>query len=1068
MSLELFSDNEIRTTYRRLLGLEGPVAPDFAAKAISHFDSKFNSVPSQSVAALAQNRLIVSMLNFRQNDWELGIAALEEAVSLDVQLQRTLSGEASRELSDCMLRDLRSYHDDPYDCNLLYWQGRLQATLGRFALALQAFTTATRSDPTDVRCSLASASIYQKLGQADQALQILQKAYETHGESASVCAEIGLFYFSQNATAQALRFLEKASSIEPSNPNYLATLGDIYLKQGRHEQALSKFQKTLSLRPQNSQALVGMAECCRELYRFEEALSYYQRAIQANPRDVKALGSHGSLCVQLGGLDLGIESLTKAVELNPNDVDICSGLAKAYQQKGDLATASRYYGRTVQLNPRDYFASYNLGLIYRSQGHTEKAAEAFRFAAELRPNDSQYQYQLARSLLDLGQSKQAFEAARRASSLNPHNKEIQLAFARASLSIGMADQALQSAQVALQLDPSNVEGLLYQAQAQLELDDAEQAEQSYLQALKLFPSHSHGLRGLGRVYLKQNQSQKALECLQQSLEADPEDGGALNDLGLIYDNLGQLERVMDSVQAVLRKRQNEAKLAGSFLNNWLAFLKTKQAYELGASLLETFIDRFPNQATVREQQSLWHTAFAEQFFANQDEEKARNSLHRLLKSQPDNAAAKELLERPLKPAEPAEPEVAESAEKPAATAGDFSDFDLTAPLEPQAREEKPAPASNPAPVYYSSQLGDDLGPPPAESLGSTLDWDDSAWQTEGGVEYESQLYPYSQTPGSSSSGEPAASAVKSTEFLDSREQPATNSPTSPAPTSPLTTGQSVPTAAPESAREASAAPRAAAVEGTAELDLEPKSFFSDLPRIASPERDVNALHHLVCEFAGRLAELGWLREAAILISDPELCNVEEEGHQARLNQVILSLAERYAQAREDKARRRLLEFAGMWQEETPSSKPPAQTPKQEVVESAAEPVTNPSVVKEYIVTGQEDVATLTALIAQHPRNKDVRVRLYHAYADDMAGLVKLFRDLVQENPDEPYHVLNLGRAFAHSGSDSMAILQLRKYTKLESTSEGFWELGDTYDRMDKKELAQQAKARAEELKAEGY
>ncbi len=645
MSAALFTDTETRAVYLQLVGSAAAHPPDFLNRALAHFETRCSLAPQGSLTHQAESFLLLALLRLQSGELEAGAKALDQSVSLDSRLQKELAGESGRETYDFMLRSLKSRFSDDSDPELFYWQGRVQTCLGRVALALQSYSAALRSDPNHFRAGLASASIYQLLGQAEQSLQILQRIYEAQPESAVVCTQIGLFYLSQNATAQALRFLEKSSTLEPNNADTLNALAEIYLRQGRHEVALSKYQKALQQDRNNSRALVGMAECCRELYRFEEAISYYQNAIKVNPCDVKALASHGSLCVQLGGLDLGIESLTRAVDLNPTDVDICSNLAKAYQQKGDTQTAAHYYAKTVELNPKDYFASYNLGLIFRSQGKLEQASEAFSLATELRPNDSQYQYQHARSLLELSKPRQALEAARRASSLNPHNKEIQLIFARASLSNNMPEQALHAAGVALQLDPSNLEATLYQAQAYLELDRVDQAEANYQHALKLSPSHSHGLRGLGRVYLKQGHNQRALECLQQSLEADPDDKGAVNDLGLIYQNLDQLERVFDSVDAVLRRRQNEPRLAGVFLENWLAFLSEKQAFEIGAGLLETFMDRFPGHRNVSKAQSDWHIKFAEQFLQTNRPEQYRSALQRLLKSQPQHAQATEMLSR---------------------------------------------------------------------------------------------------------------------------------------------------------------------------------------------------------------------------------------------------------------------------------------------------------------------------------------------------------------------------------------------------------------------------------------
>jgi Flp pilus assembly protein TadD len=45
----------------------------------------------------------------------------------------------------------------------------------------------------------------------------------------------------------------------------------------------------------------------------------------------------------------------------------------------------------------------------------------------------------------------------------------------------------------------------------------------------------------------------------------------------------------------------------------------------------------------------------------------------------------------------------------------------------------------------------------------------------------------------------------------------------------------------------------------------------------------------------------------------------------------------------------------------------------------------------------------------------------------------------------------------------LAVLQYRKYVKMEATSEGYRELGEIYERMGKSELASQALRRSAQL-----
>jgi hypothetical protein len=143
--------------------------------------------------------------------------------------------------------------------------------------------------------------------------------------------------------------------------------------------------------------------------------------------------------------------------------------------------------------------------------------------------------------------------------------------------------------------------------------------------------------------------------------------------------------------------------------------------------------------------------------------------------------------------------------------------------------------------------------------------------------------------------------------------------------------------------------------------------------------------------------------------------------------------------------------------------PPAQTLEEEDDEEEEPEEEEAPAEPELHLSGQETVEELVQLLSQRPYEKKVRSAIYLALSDDVPGLLKIFRELSQECPDEPYHVLNLARAYAHTGSDSLAVLQYRKYVKMEATSEGYQELGQIYERMGKAELASQAYKRAEQL-----
>lgn len=1116
----------------------------------------------------------------RLYDVEGALTDWEEAVAREASLVKKWDTPELRSSVESALQQIKAVSIDPTSAQYYLLMGRAYTIFGRYALALQAYTSAGRISPEEIQAGLGSANIYQKLGQPDEALKSLTKMLEQHPNSALLCSRVGFIYLGMGSTAQAVRYLERACSLNPADWNSHLALAEVLIKQGRHEAAMARYQQTLQLEPNCSPALVGMAECCKELYRFEEAISYFQKAIAAEPRDFKAMCQLGVLCIQLGGLDLGIESLHKARELNPADVEVYSNLAKAYQQKGDLGTAAEYYAKTVTLNPRDYFAAYNLGLIYRSQGRIEEAATAFGTAASLRPNDSQYQYQLARATIELGRAQPALEAARKAVSLNPHNKEIQLVYARACLFCRLFSEAHDAAKAALHIDPQNLEGVLYQAQAQLELGLIAEAEAGFQESLKLSPLHYGALRGLGRVYVKMGNVARAMEHLQQAMEVDPDDPGAVQDLCLLYLSSRQPEKIVDCAESVLRRRNNDGRLTGAFLENWLTFLQEKGVYEIGTALLDKFAEHFPDQVKLHQRQLRWELDWSELLRSRGDLLGAQQSLHRVLKSMPNNAeilgqlreiedelgrihgtndAFAEPVPEPIettRPPQPSSPPVAETDSGESSTqrhllentAGGHNSQEDWLKLSQRYLEfalelEKAGWLKEATLILWDAfslpECDESLQ---LHSHRILQNWSDRLEQE--GQTQESQRV--RELMGVESAAPPVVEPPPLTVVLPPRR------PLSEAPKALLEPPPSLdwmdeepplPTPAPVSTQAFEPEPVVAGLGeplptddswltpppdlGVAPLDVQTRppvpEFATEIPPLPSQEEPARLPAEDIAAWMRSLGDEGLSTPTTPPVPsqpapEPQMglrspLGAPREGFSSAETfpseepVAVPSFATEESREDEPVARPSGEGIPAVPQEAAPVRRPPVITSALSHMSHQApppappapEPVANvgrpgaddqapapggyrpapppeppapvvqeatPPPEFEVNLTGGEDRDALLRLLHRHPEHKGVRAALYRSFADDVAGLVRAFRDLVAEDPDEVYHVLNLARAFAHSGSDSMAILQFRKYVKLEATSEGYRELGEAYERMGKGELASQAFRRAEQLLAE--
>lgn len=1144
------------------------------ARAQSSLDQLLQQYPRHPQGLIRRG-----FVRVRSNDVEGAIEDWEQAIELEPGLLRQLDGPEFRLVVEASLQVIKqAISQEPSNVRHQVQLGRAYTAFGRYAQALQAYTSALRLAPEEIEAGLGSAQVYLRLGQGEQALQVLQKLYE-HPDNVDLCWRLGRLYNSLNSVVQATRFFERATTLDPNEWKSNLELGQIFMRQGRHEQATARFQKTLQIKPDCAAALVGLAECCKELYRFEAAISYYQQAVALDPHDYKALCQMGSLCIQLGGLDMGIETLLQALELNQNDVEIHSSLAKAYQQKGDLPTAARYFAKTVEFNPKDYFAAYNLGLIYRSQGQIKEAADAFCRAADLRPNDSQYQYQSSRALLELGQVEAALESARKAVSLNPHSKESQLLFGRCCLEAQRYEEAAEAFRSAVQIDAQNVEAHYQLAVALLNLGQTEEARNSFHTVLRLSPQHAPSQLGLGHVARRTGQWQTAADHYRQAIQLDLTLKPAIFELTKLYLERNQKDSINEFVRQVCLSRKGDHRIPADFLRDWLEALESNQQHALAEEALEFVLNVYPTSPQAKENHRLFHLRSARYFIEKGQMETARIHLDHLRKLHPTEPALPELQQAVLTPP-------AAAVTPPAAPGFDSLDDPLWAPLDMEAKPKSPPrtpppvtekrpsglqpppleddflfaeaspappitglapppplssippqtlepPPLEPPPLEPPPLLEAPLGtllPPPLDDLVDTDVALDSPWERshisrlaledisaglnpsqsladlaqyyvdfalkleEGGWLKQSSLFltdarnfrpndpelvthqvrvlqRWAERLEGEGDREGSRQLRSWAEPLLNLQPPPVPEPEPVFPVAPEPEPMEAQLPAPQGLAAAVAlaspweTPLAAPLEAPPPENHTPLTAPPDPVGLAAPPLAVSPTEGLAAPVhnSGTPLAAPPVTEAEFEVPAPEppappLTEPEEPE--------IEPISEAQEAEPKETSQNQIVEWMMTFQEPpAPEPTPPPVPEEPPEPEPEPEPEAQPfkSAEFEVTLTGQETTEELIALLGRYPDDERIRNAILRAYSDDVPGLLKVFREFTVEDPDEPYHVLNLARAYAHTGSDSLAVLQYRKYVKMEPTSEGYRELGQIYERMGKAELASQALRRSEQL-----
>ena len=98
-------------------------------------------------------------------------------------------------------------------------------------------------------------------------------------------------------------------------------------------------------------------------------------------------------------------------------------------------------------------------------------------------------------------------------------------------------------------------------------------------------------------------------------------------------------------------------------------------------------------------------------------------------------------------------------------------------------------------------------------------------------------------------------------------------------------------------------------------------------------------------------------------------------------------------------------------------------------------------------------------LVQSPFNQKIHKWIYGLLLgpDQGRGLVEFYRDIQKAHPEDWHHLVNLGRAYSRTGKDSLAVVQLQKLLRADSSLQEVWmDLAHCYLRLEKSELALRA------------
>ncbi|MFW6253801.1 MAG: tetratricopeptide repeat protein [Chitinivibrionales bacterium] len=405
-----------------------------------------------------------------------------------------------------------------------FWVQLAQANekVGLTEKALACYMVSSRLHPTDYTSLLGAARIYNKLDQAENAMNMARKALEQNfsGEASWEFARAAIKLERPDEAKQAL---EKVIETDPANVVANRELGLIYYKDKQYAKALPLLKRSMETK-EDADVAYMIGKCYLETKDVDNAVTYLKKTTEQKPTMYEA------------GLDL----------------------ARAYFGMGKYLVAASEYGRVngkITFEAEDY---YNQAVAYDRSGKADKAIAAYKQAISAygKATGSEAitaRLKVGKNLLatkNYSAAQKHFEFIEKADPNAATVNDIYFLLADAYQGSNNSEKAISSLEKAIELDGNNIEAYARLADLYEKNNMESKAKQTYEKMMSLSPNDPKVYLILGQYNLKAKKYAEALELLVKSnaLEKNPV---TLESIAICASELQQWGKARDASESAI-------------------------------------------------------------------------------------------------------------------------------------------------------------------------------------------------------------------------------------------------------------------------------------------------------------------------------------------------------------------------------------------------------------------------------------------------------------------------------------------------------------------------------------
>ncbi len=158
-----------------------------------------------------------------------------------------------------------------------------------------------------------------KMGQFEDALAVLEKAYRLNPTWAPVLFNLGFASHKLGDDERAIQYYQSALNFNPEHQGALSNLGLLYQNRGQLEDARKTYEICLDKYPEYLPAILNMSTLLSETKRLPEAIQYLEKARTLCPSHVPVHRALAAKYKELGDCYAAESAIMRWIELDTNN-----------------------------------------------------------------------------------------------------------------------------------------------------------------------------------------------------------------------------------------------------------------------------------------------------------------------------------------------------------------------------------------------------------------------------------------------------------------------------------------------------------------------------------------------------------------------------------------------------------------------------------------------------------------------------------------------------------------------------------------------------------------------------